>query len=281
MSDERGKTIHGKSISAMDTASLKLLLEQETAPDRTPDFRRVDEILDLLAERNGQPEPNTEEAWADFCQNHLTTLPMFPSEPPEADIVPIQAAPKRKARLRRVFTAAIAAALLLAVGGITVAAGESGFWRVVAHWSEDTFGYTLQHDEEETHTRSAELEPLWALVEDSGAQNSLLPNYLPEGYVQEELKYYDDTDTCFASYVSDDSSISISIAPLHDSGAMVVEKDSSEPELQVINGVEYYIMTNNGTPLAAWTNGSYVYCIGGAVRKTLLEMIESVGWEVN
>ena len=269
--------MRGESLRMMDTAALRALLAMEMETDGEPNIDRIQEISDILAERDQITIPDVDKAWEDFQQNYTYSEPIHTLE--QDDPQPISSEPRKK-RLKR-FGIGLIAAVLIVTLGATISASAFNFdiFKAVAKWTSETFGFAFEDadsapDAQEGNMNEA-LIPLWDALIEGGISDPRLPTYLPEGFEQTEITDSGDGFWC-AAYQSGDDMIHIQISRVKGVNNARVQKDDIEPDPYIWNDIEFYIMTNMGEWVATWSSGSYEYYLSGSSESELKQMIKSI-----
>lgn len=272
MESNRPENIRGKSLDAMSTASLQALLQAELDSERDVDVDRVKKILAVLDARAEQKAVDVDAAWDNFLHNHLPVEPLYP--------VPEDAPAKKKGtRKRRLIRVAVVAAVLATVLlGVSLTASAAGYdiWNAVMLWSSETFGFEFDQN---IGTSSLKSDPEYAELKkalvDAGITDSLVPNYLPDGYKQ--VEFYAENGSFFAGYKNGEHAIIIQIQEIADNNNIQHEKDKNVSEVYVAGGINHYISTNLDEYIAVWTSNGYECFISGVPsKKELLKMIDSI-----
>lgn len=241
--------------------------ELETEPDTEELFK----IMEVLSVRRQNTDSlafrSVEEAFADFCEHYM---------PKEKE----KSRPKVIGFSNRVFktvAAVLAIALVLTVGTtLTAKAFHIDIWSKFASWTKEVF----QFAENPQETNAAKLEPEYNLelksLQDALAQQKIteriVPNWLPEGYVYKDLtvKSSPKVRTISAVFVKNDERLIITIRQKIGVPANQVETSDDLIEIYTVNGIDYYIFSNNAKLQAAWTIGEFECIIIGQI--TLDEM---------
>lgn len=262
------------SLRNMDTEALRSLLMMELSAEGNLNIEKIQEITDIIAEREQLDVPDVDASWKDFQNQYRSTEPLHTLD--QEQPVPPTRKSKHKA-LRRVFLVAAVLASLLLGATLTAQAADYDLWGAVAQWTSETFGFTLQQSDEKLDTISPGLQPLWDAIQDAGISDPLLPTYLPEEYQQVELSI--DTKQAFfcATYQRTDGSvIQLTAERGKNSGWSLLQKDADAPECYIWNEIEFYVMTNMGQWVAVWSGDEYEYFITCANESDTYQMIESV-----
>lgn len=248
--------------------------ELETEPD-TEELFKIMEVLSVRRQNAGFPAfRSDEEAFAEFCEHYM---------PKEKE----KSRPKVIAFSNRVFktvAAVLAIALVLTVGTtLTAKAFHIDIWSKFASWTKDVF----QFAENPQETNAAKLEPEYNLelksLQDALVQQniteSLVPSWLPEGYVNTDVrvKASPRAITISAFFEKDEEELVMTIRQTIGAPAKQVEKNDDLLEIYAVDGVEYYIFSNTETMQAAWSIGEFeCIMIGKITLEEMKLMIDSI-----
>ena len=248
--------------------------ELETEPDTDELYY----IMEVLAQRREKQDPQAfrsdEEALADFCKHYI------PKEKQEVHSKVIRS----PGRFFKTVAAVLVAVLILAAGtSITAEALQIDIWGKFANWTKEIFhftdlpqGTTTANPEKEYN---AELKSLQDALSDHGIKENLVPTWMPEGYKTKEQKIMNSprVRNISAVYEKNGSELIIKIRQTIGVPADQVEKNDDLLEVYVVDGVEYYIFSNNANLQAAWSIGEFECIIGGNITlEEIKEMINSI-----
>ena len=266
------------SLRNMDTEALRTLLMMELNAAGELDIEKIQEITDIIAEREQLDVPDVTASWEDFQNQYRSTEPLHTLDQ-EQPVTPNRTS-KHKA-LRRVFLVAAVLASLLLGATLTAQAADYDLWGAVAQWTSETFGFAFQPNHTKMDAVSPELQPLWNAMEDAGISAPLLPTYLPEEYRQVELTEDQKQDFWCAAYqTTENELIQIQMKSAENGAWSTLLKDADDPKVYIWNETEYYIMTNMGNWSATWSSNPYEYSIFCPSEQELYQMIESIHKEV-
>ena len=248
--------------------------ELETEPDTEELFR----IMEVLSERRQNTDAlayrSDEEAFAEFCEHYM------PKEKQKTH-------PKVIGFSNRVFktvAAVLAIALVLTVGTtLTAKAFHIDIWSRFANWTKEVFQFTENPQE----TNASKLEPEHSLeiksLQDALVQQniteSLVPSWLPEGSVNKEVKVKSSPRviTISAMFEKEEELLIITIRQKIGVPANQVETSDDLIEIYTVNGIDYYIFSNNANLQAAWSIGEFECIIGGNITlEEMKKMINSI-----
>ena len=276
--------MRAKSLRTMDTATLRSLLMLELSAEGDLNVARIQEISDIIAEREQISVPDVDAAWNDFQQNYTTSEPIHTLE---QDCSPVEKPPVKRKRWRRIPVVAAVLASLLIGATLTANAVNFDLWRAVAKWTSETFGFSsgdsesLPASQTENMLENEELAPLWNAMIESGITDPRLPTYLPDGFEQIELENHNENGFWYAVYQSGTDIIYIQVQQSEEETWSKLQKDAIEPEPYMWNETEFYIMTNKGQWTATWSSGRYGYSIFGASEPEIYKMIKSIKKEAS
>ena len=262
------------SLRNMDTEALRSLLMMELSAEGELNIEKIQEITDIISEREQLDVPDVDASWEDFQNQYRSTEPLHTLD--QEQPVPPTRKSKHKA-LRRVFLVAAVLASLLLGATLTAQAADYDLWGAVAQWTSETFGFAFQQSDKKMDAVSPELQPLWSAMEDAGIPNPLLPTYLPEEYRQDELTEDQNQKFWSAAYQSaNDLFIQIQVQKGQNGAWSMLQKDEDMPERYVWDGIEFYIMTNMGRWVAVWSNEEFEYYISVTNESEMYQMLESI-----
>lgn len=246
--------------------------ELETEPD-TEELFKIMEVLSVRRQNAGFPAfRSDEEAFAEFCEHYM------PKENEKSH-------PKVIGFSNRIFkavAAVLAIVLVLTVGTtLTAKAFHIDIWSKLASWTKDIFqfedgdqGSTVEQPEKKNNL---ELKSLQDALAKENITEKLVPMWLPEGYISKNLdvRSTPKVRTFYAIFenINEDRLI-INIRQTIGAPAKQVEKSDDLFEVYTIDGVDYYIFSNNTKLQAKWSIGEFECVIGG--KLTLGEMKEII-----
>jgi len=142
---------------------------------------------------------------------------------------------------------------------------------------------SLQHElvSDQANTQAS---PVYAelaqAMEDICMDSTVLPTWIPDGYIQDDLKVREGhiQRQAKAKYVSENGSIKISVVDYLEGEPHYMEQSGGKCEVYEKNGVLYYLTENSGQLRAAWIADGYeCYIIGPLTTEQLKQMIDSIG----
>lgn len=265
---------------AMDDEQLRQILREDASntEGEDTDMELMLHIMEVLAKRRREAKQDIapEEALDRFNKKYTYTDNSLISEERPA---------KRKttgfSRWQR-WVATIAAMLIL-VFGSALTAQALGFdvFEIIAKWTKETFHFGYVSDIQETNapTPDAVYGSLCDALMKYKIDTSLLPTWIPEGYVEKDVKIQETpTQRVFmARYEKDDNRFRIRIADYINTYPLQVEQSGSLIEKVSINGIEYYIFDNEGQLQVAWIHDRFeCYISGPLTLSEIKSLIDSI-----
>lgn len=268
---------------AMSTEELQQLLREDASKPvgEESDTDVLFYVMEVLAkrrkERNEGKSP--EEALESFKKHYNTENEI------SSDSERVPAAPKRSGIGHWMKGLIAAAAVFAFVIGGSLTANAMGFdlWEVIAKWTQETFhfGYVGVENsdapEKEYSTPYAELQ---ALLDLHGVEVSLVPTWIPDGYVEVDASVEETPKQrrFSAKYQSGDDKIRIRIADYLDTAPAQVEQSDMLVELYSVNNIDFYIFDNEEQLQIMWIVANYECCISGPLSLAEAKsIIDSIG----
>lgn len=259
------------SLEALSTEELYAVLQQDDQ-----NFGVVMAASRLLDERETEPVPSVDDAWASFQRDYL---PLAEQGETLCDAAP---APRKKRRiLPRIAGVAAALILVFCAGFLIPIASGSSAWHTFVLWTKDAFGLSAAGTTE-TAAIPPELQTLKQLLGDHEAeQPQIFPQWLPEGYVEAETRsnVREDTSVFFTMLQKTPDDCIMLFYRLTDTpdGGSIFEKDENPPEEYVVHGVTHFILCNDHRYTAVWQRGDLECSIQSVCdRADLIRMIDSI-----
>ena len=264
----------------MSTEELNEILRQDSQlPDgEDSDTDAILYIMGVIAKRN-QELPSSDfgdvnHAWSSFNKNYRfassegCSLFDFDDEPQlngTSDKTQIlRPAPRSNTRPRKwvLRTARILAAVIAVLLATSLTAYAFGFdlWGAIASWTKETFGFrSAEYTQTAVPSSKKEIPaPLTSIaneMEMHGIPTTILPSYIPDGFVEMDVQYNAVTQpvSLYCLLGNGDSSITLLYTVFSENqDHLLYEKDAIDPKQYEYNGTVYYIMTNKGAYEDAW-----------------------------
>lgn len=241
-----------------------------------PDIEEVHYVMEVLAKRRQQgPQVfrSNEEAYAEFRKYYM------PKENEKKT-----RAVARTVRTLRTVAAVLAVVLVLAAGvSVSADAFDVDIWGKFATWTGDIFHFA-DPGESTTGTQpveenNRELESLQDALNKYNITQPLMPTYLPEGFVSQNLSVMEspkEISIC-ANYKRNDVELIIRIRQTIGVEPEQIEKNDNLVEVYILDGVKYFIFSNTDTLQATWVVGEFECQIIGKISiEEMKEMINSI-----
>lgn len=240
-----------------------------------PDIEELLYIMEVLSERE-KANPNTrmkspEEAFESFVKHYAPEMARekhirFPR------VIPQWA--KRAAVVAVVF-------ISLAAAAVSADAFAPGFWDKIASWTREVF-YFEEYGQTQDQTPDKENLELVSLQEALAQYNitqSVMPSWLPDGYVAVDLRTSRTPKevTISAVYEYNGERLIVKIRQVIGSTPQKIEKSEELVETYRHNDVDYYILTNNDALQAAWVvDDCECLVIGKLTLEQMKQLIDSI-----
>lgn len=266
-------------FDALSTEALREILYQDSLlpDDEESDMDAILYIMEVIAKREAleptEKHLSTEEAWQLFNEHYRsddcdgTSLYEDPEEAePRAEVIPCSATENTRMRrsLRGILRVACIAAVLIVIllaGSITAYAMGFDVWGAMAQWTQDVFGLAAPGEDsiypEDDDPRKT--------LEEYGITESVLPNWIPEGYEYSGIEVSDTPmrKMLDITYSNGHNEIWLTIAVLTDSSMRTYEKDAENATIYIANGIEHYIATNLDVTNIVWATSTCECAISG------------------
>lgn len=198
-------------------------------------------------------------------------------------------------RHRLLRTGQLVAALVALLLLLTVATAAAGYdiWRMLAEWTAEKItlapGQIEYIDPDDLHIpeEPGEYTDLQEALTAYGLNRSVVPKWLPEGFVQIHL----DIEAAakgsliifYALYQWEKNPLVIQVNIYLEDEERVYDsfgnfqKDEGDPIPYEAGGITHLLTTNAGRPVALWANGPAECCISGDITmEELKQMIDSI-----
>ena len=263
-------------FDTMETEELEeiLRLDAEAPEEEETDTELLLYIMEVLAERRKKANitgNNAQDAWKSFEENYM----------PE-NILETKSKPAPARWLRSVIAAAAVIALLILIPVSAKAMKLDELWNVVAKWAKETFSFVSGGDtnvDEPGPDRRDELTPLRELLEQRERDVTIVPTWIPEGFMLEKVEE-DVTpiqEIYRARYLNGDKKIRIRVQTYLTDDFQKLEIEEGYSEIYTVAGIDYYIFENIEQNRAVWVTGIYECVISGDLSiDEIKRMIDSI-----
>lgn len=270
---EKNVTFRREELEKLSTLELDTLLREELDSD-TPERETVLLVLSILEDRDPTDSDNrpagAEEAWERLL-----------NRPRQAD----SKMPKLGRKPAK-WLGAVAAAVLVIVLLVTVpqSVGAENIFQIIGRWTRDIFnlsdGSARQvQDDYVFQTDHEGLQQLYDAVVAQGITEPVVPMWIPEAYVIQEIKIWsmDDKAKLCAQFTENEKYLQI-IIECHSTETTndYTKDDVIIKELEYAN-VRYYLMKNEDTYKAIWKVG-IIECslVTNDTENTLIRILKSI-----
>ena len=198
-------------------------------------------------------------------------------------------------RYRCLRTLRVAAALAALLTLLTVATAAAGYdiWRMLAEWTAETItlspGQIEYADPDDIHIpeEPGEYTDIQEALTAYGINRPLIPRYLPDGFVAEQLIVDKESDPylmIFHEFYHREADYIVIQVIIHlnneDGNANTFDeffKDEEDPIPYEAGGITHLLTTNGERPSALWSNGpAEGSIIGDITMEELKQMIDSI-----
>lgn len=314
MSDDRDKKRINPYLESLSNKELEDMLMQDfmVSGEDATDGLDIEEVMEVVYKREKkEPDytpPDVNKAWAEFKEfyqdqeiekdleelfpDKLSDMSKKAESSPSNSVIKVKfpqadgAKSRRPRKLRSLGRVAVLVAMVTILSCGVASAFGFDIFQAVADWTAETFGFsrTIEGPEQVGTNPSGNpfksLEVRVAQVTDS----KLVPSASMEVEATSEAQVSErpDCKKLSCNYNFRDSkrefSINIRVFPeLPEKYKRVYQKDDNEVKEFVVNGITHYLMQNNETATATWTNGAAECVIQGDLTMEELEkMVESI-----
>ncbi len=219
---------------------------------------------------------NAEQSLADFREKHALLFS-------ESDTKPVMVR-KKKTENKKRWLGAIAACLVIFLGATAMVGSAMGvnLFQTFYIWGEGVLHIRNQEPSGNMVLSNSndQFDSLAEAMESEGISGDFCPKWIPEDFSISfaEVQKAGSLTVITAVYESADKTIIITVNKSDDPAnlASVVEKDEGG-QIYKKNGVEYFLLTNEGIPTAVWVADYHVFNIfGGITEKELKQIIDSI-----
>ena len=266
----------------MTTDQLREILRKHAHGEleKEPDIEELFYIMEVLANRESEnPEKqiqSTEEAYATFVKHYAPEL---------AEEKPILFSKHGTVATRWMKRVAVVAIICVALttAAVSAKAFAPNFWEKVATWTREFFRFEDVTDgtegQEPDMENNAELDSLREALNQYVGVHELVPNWIPEGYVFADVNVKETPKALRISavYEKDGEQLIIKIWREFGSDPVQIEKNEDLVEIYTVDGVDYYIFSNDKYMQIAWIVGEYeCIIIGKLTMEEMKKVIDSI-----
>lgn len=266
----------------MTTEQLREILRKHAHGEleKEPDTEELFYIMEVLADRESKnPEKqikSTEEAYATFVKHYAPEMAEEKTIPFSKHGTVATRWMKRVAVVAIVFVA-------LTTAAVSAKAFAPDFWEKVAVWTMEFFRFESGTDGAEGNEPdkevNIELNSLLEVLDQYEVPRGLTPNWIPEEYicVSADGKESPKVLSIFAVYEKDGAQLIIQLRQEFGSDPFQIEKNEDLIEIYTVDGVDYYIFSNDKCMQTAYIVGEYeCLIIGKLTMEEMKEIIDSI-----
>ena len=286
MEDGKSQALSPHQLEEWSDEQLRQMLLAQMEAEEV-DVELVRSITAILASREEEKGHEIDEhaAYETFQQEYAGPPALFPEASASTETAVKGTPVLRHHRPHRFIKAAIVAAVIMALFlGTTIVANASGLdlWGIITRWTKDVFGIRGESSYSSTYHQD-ELDVFYHLrtaLAEHGVSQSVVPNYLPEGYSFRDLT----TDTTFeGSFIrcvmgnGDNEIILRYLISNTERPTRYYMKDDVVPEVYSSGNIEHYIMTNEQEYIVSWNVDNILCDISGLLNyDDAILMIDSI-----
>ena len=266
-------------LSRLSTKELEAILRADSESPNAVNDEAISYILEVIEQREHEHPsgsfPDIDSSWKEFQTIYNTPegvdQSLYPSE--EEDVLhtkPMQAEARQRRILRRPLL--VAAIIVLLIASLTIpVAGYGNLLEMIGSWTADQFTFITTGYRKDSSSDEADV--------NKEVSSDVVPSWLPDGFkligdvsVQE---YPDFGEINFFAYYEDyDNSCTLNITQTASSfQSRVYEKGSEVPEIYTVGNVDYYIIENTDSIMAAWYVDDLECSINTTMSKSELKCV--------
>lgn len=282
MSENQNRRISERSeYDKMTTEELEelLRLDAEAPEEQESDTETLLYVMEVLTNRKkheSHTENTAQKAYESFKKHYLPEVEEHAIESEE--IILPRAKPLR---CLRGLSVAAAVVIVILLGSVTAKAFGYDIWETVVKWTQETFhfGDGGQNDDGPDINNNLPYASIQEALQTGNIDAPLVPTWIPEGYQLSDITIQESPmqDVYNAIYSNGENAIRITVRNHLNSAPQYIEQSDDFAEIYEVNGIEYFLFSNNERVSAAWINSSYECSILGELTiEELKLMIDSI-----
>lgn len=181
-----------------------------------------------------------------------------------------------------------AASILLVVGvllfAIPQAANAETFWEMLSRWTDSVFEFFSPGDNDDKQpeyafkTDNPGLQEIYNSVVELGITEPVVPMWVPQEYVLEELFVFEEpSESSICAIMKDhENELIISIAVQSAHAPLNHMKDTQNVEVLERDGIEHYIISNNEQVIATWATKNIECSVVMDCQEDIYRILNSV-----
>nr|WP_286167338.1 DUF4367 domain-containing protein [Clostridium sp. J1101437_171009_A5] len=168
---------------------------------------------------------------------------------------------------------------------ISVQAAGFDVFGAIARWTDETFHFDV-YSEYEANTKEdkGDLDSVGDILAAYSLDRELAPTWYPTGYTMSDIEVHQDDGSLqiFYSCVNEAGKyFSVQVLKYEDTDELssyIIEKSNEDVEILNSHGKQFYILTNEDTITATWSDGHILETVSGNLsKKDLFQIIKSIG----
>ncbi len=295
---ESGKNRSYHFLNKISTEELKRILQEDFESEGSDDPENdvfITHVMEVIAEResgeSSTPGFDIAAGWDDFQKNYRpeADAPILMCDDEKlAEFIQnnksqvVSKAPQPKRAGHKFLRIAILAAVAMCICAVAASVLEINIVKMFARWTQDIFQFRSEQITSQgvtylSGTMLNQDQTLQDALEEVGVTKPVSPKWIPDGFSYSGSKSFTEVaEPMFTALYEDETtdrtiivSVNIHQAPI----SSIQEKDSSPVDLYQVDGVDYYIMQNNGVEVATWFIDNLECSIMGEISKAEMEMM--------
>lgn len=265
MGDEYSKKRYSH-LDQLSTKDLEEILRASALSEEADNPELIDQILEVIAERESEHLPSAEQARRDFDQLYRTLEePLYPVESSKmAKLGAKKCLSHKQRKWRFKFTLLTAAAVVLVFITCVPVLGHANVIQMVATWTAEQFHFSLPASSK-SQGIPKEYAELKKYMDEQGYQ-LIIPRFPDDFEIGEPLFVEPSSfDTLYFSIVyqrkNDYYIFSIMQNDKQSNNGSFYEKNNPDIPSVKYGDIEYYILPNNDNCTASWSLGNIEYFI--------------------
>ena len=269
-------------LDKLSTEELQEIIRQDSLlDDDSSDIDTILYITNLLASRasSSDDSKDVDTAWKSFKENYYPYIsdsePLYSFDSPEDKVV--KAKPRRPSRVMKTLSVAAVLAVVIISGSVTASAFGYNLWGAVAEWTRDTFGFTQSSQNNGTYP----FENLRDALDAYDIDEPIVPQWIPDGYGEDTVQAAETPDSkiivAVSKYGSKEIKLEVKIFDDPSNRHWLYEMFEDDVEKYFSNGIDFYIMKNDGFTRVSWAVGNNECSILCSLKpKEIYRMIDSI-----
>lgn len=278
--NQSGRINEFSQYDAMTTEELEeiLRLDAEAPEGQESDTETLLYVMGVLADRNrknGHTENTALEAYESFKQHYIPETEKRVTES-EAGHKP----KNRNIRCLRSLSAVAAVLVIIFIGSITAKAFGLDIWEAVVTWTQETFHLSGRNQTDEPNPdgdlKYASLNEVLVSV---GIDEPLIPTWIPNSFDLTDIRMEATPmqNIYSAYYQNGDHTLKITVRDYLNATPEYIEQSDDLVDIYEVEGVKYYLFTNNKRTQAVWIKDSFeCHIVGDLTIDALIKMIDSI-----